>query len=86
MKKTVRSSVSGFAIAAVLTSGLVGLDAASAKGKSDKIEAPTPRADDKKAKLSVGKGKSNWIFPTVAAVAVAVGIIAVSSGGKSSSP
>lgn len=97
MRKCAIKSVSSLALAAVLASGIVGIDAASAKGKSDTIkpEPPSvekgksdsmPPPDPNERKMSVSKGKSNWIFPTMAALAVSVGVLVATGNGKPSSP
>jgi hypothetical protein len=78
MRKSVKNSVSSVALAAMLTSGFVGLDAASAQGENDTIKPN--RA------TSVAKKKSNWIFPTVAALAVVAGVLVVTKDDKPASP
>jgi hypothetical protein len=154
MKKTVKSSVSCLALAAVLASGFAGFNAASAKGKSGTIKQDPPSVekgksgtieqdppsvergksgtikqdppsvenktgwmiatdnalpvDNKSGTIeqdppsvergksgtiktdpsarAVPKKKSNWIFPTVGALAVSVAVLAATSDGKPASP
>jgi hypothetical protein len=68
MRKSVKNSVSSLVLAAMLTSGFVGIVAASAK-------------------LAVAKkNKSGWIFPTPAALAAAVSVLAIANDDKPTSP
>jgi hypothetical protein len=80
MRKSAKNSVSSLVLAAILTSGFVGIDAASAKqNKSDVMKSNPDLAVAK-------KNKSGWIFPTLAALAAAVSVLAIANDDKPTSP
>lgn len=95
MRKSVKNSVSSLALAAMLSSGVIGIDAASARNKSDKIKDDSPLASARNKSDVIKpnpdpavakKNKSSWIFPTVAALAAAVGLIIATQNDNPTSP
>ena len=80
MRKSVKNSVSSLALAAMLTSGFVGIDAASAQKSKSDVSKPNPEVAVAK------KNKSGWIFPTLAALAAAVSVLAIAKDDKPTSP